>query len=56
MSDMMKGGTTLLFVSHSEAQVKELCQKAAWLEHGVVQYIGNVDAAFAEYRDCANQQ
>lgn len=56
MSDMMKGGTTLLFVSHSEAQVKELCQKAAWLEHGVVQYIGNVDAAFAKYRDCANQQ
>lgn len=56
MADMMKGGTTLLFVSHSEAQVKELCQKAVWLEHGVVQYIGNVDAAFAEYRDCANQQ
>ena len=56
MADMMKGGTTLLFVSHSEAQVKELCRKAVWLEHGVVQYIGNVDAAFAEYRDCANQQ
>ena len=56
MAQMMKGGTTLLFVSHSEAQVKELCQKAVWLEHGVVQYIGNVDAAFAEYRDCANQQ
>ena len=56
MADMMKGGTTLLFVSHSEGQVKELCQKAVWLEHGVVQYIGNVDAAFAEYRDCANQQ
>lgn len=56
MANMMKGGTTLLFVSHSEAQVKELCQKAVWLDHGTVQYIGNVDAAFAEYRDCANQQ
>lgn len=56
MANMMKGGTTLLFVSHSEAQVKELCQKAVWLGHGTVQYIGNVDAAFAEYRDCANQQ
>ena len=26
MAEMMKGGTTLLFVSHSEEQVKELCE------------------------------
>ena len=40
MAEMMKGGTTLLFVSHSEEQVKELCQKAVWLEHGTVKLIG----------------
>lgn len=40
MADMMKGGTTLLFVSHNEEQVKELCQKAVWLEHGTVKMIG----------------
>ena len=34
MTEMMEGGTTLLFVSHSEKQVIELCQKAAWLEKG----------------------
>ena len=34
MNDMLKGGTTLIFVSHSEEQVKNLCQKAVWLDHG----------------------
>lgn len=33
---MLEGGTTLLFVSHSIEQVKELCGRAVWLEHGLV--------------------
>ncbi len=49
MSDMMKGGTTLLFVSHSEAQVKELCQKAVWLEKGKIRLFGNVNQAYDMY-------
>ena len=40
MSDMLSGGTTLLFVSHSIHQVKELCQKVIWLDKGVVKAIG----------------
>lgn len=31
---MLEGGTTLLFVSHSIEQVKELCDRAVWLESG----------------------
>lgn len=49
MSDMMRGGTTLLFVSHSENQVKELCQRAIWLERGKLMRDGPVDKAFREY-------
>lgn len=49
MADMMKGGTTLLFVSHSEAQVKELCQKAVWLEKGKIRLFGNVNQAYDMY-------
>ncbi len=49
MSDMMKGGTTLLFVSHSEGQVKELCQKAVWLEKGKIRLFGNVNQAYDMY-------
>lgn len=49
MANMMKGGTTLLFVSHSEAQVKELCQKAVWLKKGNIQMAGSVDEVCAAY-------
>lgn len=50
MASMMKGGTTLLFVSHSEAQVKELCQKAVWLKKGEIQMFDDVDKVFAYYK------
>ena len=51
MANMMKGGTTLLFVSHSEEQVKELCQKAVWLDHGTVKFYGNATKSFDIYRN-----
>lgn len=50
MANMMKGGTTLLFVSHSEEQVKELCQKAVLLDHGKIVYSGKVIEAFTKYQ------
>lgn len=36
MRELLEGGTTLLFVSHNGDQVKELCSRAIWLNHGVV--------------------
>lgn len=51
MANMMKGGTTLLFVSHSEAQVKELCDKVVWLDHGTVKFFGNTEKGFDSYRN-----
>lgn len=49
MTNMMKCGTTLLFVSHSEEQVKELCQKAILLEKGRVQLFGDVNEVSNAY-------
>lgn len=49
MADMMKGGTTLLFVSHSEGQVKELCQKAVWLEKGKLKIWGSCASVVESY-------
>ena len=40
MMDMIGGGTTVLFVYHSLSQIKKLCDKVVWIEHGVVQKIG----------------
>lgn len=34
MSELLKGGTTLLFVSHNIEQVRSLCTHALWLDHG----------------------
>ena len=34
MSNMMQDDVTLLFVSHSIAQVRDLCDKAVWLNQG----------------------
>ncbi len=40
MIELMSGGTTVLFVSHSLSQVREMCNHVVWLEHGVVQAFG----------------
>ena len=34
MKPMLSGGTTLLFVSHDINQVKQLCKRAIWIDHG----------------------
>ena len=34
MMQILSGGTTGVFVSHSIAQVRELCNKILWLDHG----------------------
>lgn len=36
MRDLMSGGTTVLMVSHSTKQIRELCGRAIWLDHGRV--------------------
>lgn len=36
IQQMLKGGTTILYVSHSAAQVKKICRTAVWLEKGQV--------------------
>jgi ABC-2 type transport system ATP-binding protein/lipopolysaccharide transport system ATP-binding protein len=41
MMELMGGGTTVLFVSHSIQQVQEMCSRALWLEQGQVKMLGN---------------
>ena len=49
MMEMITGGTTVLYVSHSLESIKELCTKVVWLEHGIVQKVGDPKELCAEY-------
>lgn len=49
MNEMLQGGTTLLYVSHDINSVKDLCDHALWLDHGVVKKSGLVEEVAAEY-------
>ena len=40
MLELMGGGTTVLFVSHSLNQIREMCSRVIWLEQGNVRKIG----------------
>ena len=50
MNELLAGGTTLLFVSHSIDQVRRMCKKAVWLDHGEIKMIGNSQEVCDAYR------
>ncbi len=50
MQELMSGGTTVLFVSHSIDQIREMCNRVIWLENGVVRAIGPTDLISSEYK------
>lgn len=49
MFELMGGGTTVLFVSHSLSQIREMCDTVIWLEHGQVKMAGQAAAVCKEY-------
>lgn len=46
---MMEQGTTILFVSHSIQQVKDICNKVVWLDHGNLKRFGDSAEICDEY-------
>ena len=49
MMELIKGGTTVLYVSHSLASIKELCNRVIWIEHGEIVKIGKTKEICDEY-------
>mgnify|MGYP004488876037 len=49
MLSMIKGGTTVLYVSHSLPSIEELCDRVIWLEHGKIIEIGNTKEVCKHY-------
>ena len=49
MMELMHGGTTVLFVSHSLPQIREMCSRVVWLDHGSVRMFGPTQAVCDTY-------
>ena len=43
------GGTTVVFVSHGDTQIRQVCNRALWIEHGRSVMQGDVDDVLAAY-------
>jgi ABC-2 type transport system ATP-binding protein len=55
MMEMINGGTTVLFVSHSVDQIKKLCNRVVWLEHGKIKEVGGKEVC-EKYREFMNNK
>lgn len=51
MIELMSGGTTVIFVSHTMSQIREMCNRVLWLEHGNVKMIGNTNEVCDAYEN-----
>lgn len=49
MMEIIHGGTTVLYVSHDMSQIRKLCTKIAWLEHGKLRAFGEPEKLCDEY-------
>ncbi len=49
MRELMSGGTTTILVSHSMAQIREMCTQVLWLEKGEMRGIGDTKTMCDEY-------
>lgn len=49
MMELIKGGTTVLYVSHSIESIKELCSKVIWIDHGHMVKVGPAEELCNEY-------
>lgn len=49
MMELMSGGTTVIFVSHSLDQIRELCDRVVWLDHGKIKMYGSTQEVCDAY-------
>lgn len=51
MKEMLSGGTTLIFVSHNMGTVLDLCDHAAWIDHGELKMAGEARQVCRAYKE-----
>jgi lipopolysaccharide transport system ATP-binding protein len=56
MENVVRQGRTVLFVSHNMASIRALCKSAIYIEHGEIQYTGDVETAINTYLKTGKNQ
>lgn len=51
MMELMRGGTTVLFVSHNMRQIRNMCNRVVWLESGQVKMFGDTELVCTVYEN-----
>jgi homopolymeric O-antigen transport system ATP-binding protein len=51
MKERVCGDQTVVFVSHSDPQIEELCDRALWIESGKIMSEGETSGVLKDYRD-----
>ena len=51
MQDIIDGGAITIFVSHSLAQMKSMCNKVLWLDRGKQMAFGEAESIIKQYED-----
>ena len=54
LRSLIDSGITVLLVSHSVSQIRDICNKAIWLDNGELKMMGDVDEVCNAYVDAAN--
>ena len=56
LEDFLAGGGTLLYCAHNAYQIKKLCGRAVWLDHGQVRLQGAASHVVQEYAEFIEAQ
>jgi lipopolysaccharide transport system ATP-binding protein len=49
LRERIDNGTTVVFVSHGDAQIRQICNRVLWIEHGRSAMEGDVEPVLAAY-------
>jgi ABC-type polysaccharide/polyol phosphate transport system ATPase subunit len=56
MKEMVNSGATILFVSHSLPAIRNFCQRAIWIERGILRDQGRADLICDRYKEYIEQK
>lgn len=54
INELMEGGTTIVIVSHTIAQIERLCDRVMWIEKGDLKMLGETKEVCQAYKNIAN--